>query len=101
MIDYKMFKPQGILAQFVCSFWNLDAQVKESTPFAHRALPDNCVELIFYCNGNLSISSIQGDEGKTFVSGVYGQAQKFRQFKTNNDFSLFGVYLYPYTLNLL
>jgi AraC-like DNA-binding protein len=101
MADYKMFKPQGVLAQFVRIFWNLEVQVEGSSPFVHRALPDNCVELIFYCKGSLSISSPDGDEGKTFASGIFGQAQKFRQFKTNHDFSLFGVYIYPYTLNLL
>jgi hypothetical protein len=101
MIHYEMFKPQGVLAQFVRLFWHLDGKVKEGDPFTHRALPDNCVELIFYCKGSLSISSDHGDEGKTFSSGVFGQAQKFRQFKTNNDFTLFGVYLYPYTVKLL
>jgi AraC-like DNA-binding protein len=101
MVDYKMFKPQGVLAQFVRFFWNLEAQVDGSNPFVHRALPDNCAELIFYCKGNLSISSPDGDEGKTFASGIFGQAQKFRQFKTNHDFSLFGVYIYPYALNSL
>jgi AraC-like DNA-binding protein len=96
-----MHKPQGVLAQFVRFFWSLEARVESIHPFVHRALPDNCVELIFYCKGNLSISSLDGDEGRTFTSGVFGQAQKFRQFKTNSDFCLFGVYLYPYTLKML
>lgn len=101
MVDYKMVKPHGALAQFVRFFWNLTVEVKGNDPFVHRALPDNCMELIFYCKGSLSISSRDGDEGKTFASGIFGQAQKFRQFKTHQDFSLFGVYIYPYTLNLL
>ena len=102
MIEYKMFKPQGVLAQFVRFFWTLEAHVSLGDgPFVHRALPDNCVELIFYCKGSLSISSLDGDEGNTFPSGIFGQAQKFRQFKTNHDFNLFGVYIYPYTLNVL
>jgi AraC-like DNA-binding protein len=101
MVDYRMYKPQGALAHFVRFFWGLDVQVEGSSPFVHRALPDNCLELIFYCKGSLSISSLDGDEGNTFASGIFGQAQKFRQFKTNDDFNLFGVYLYPYALNLL
>src|SRR5687767_10750132 len=101
MIQYSMHKPQGVLAHYVRFFWSLEAQVEGNDPFIHRALPDNCIELIFYCNGNLSISSLEGDEGRTFTSGVFGQAQKFRQFKTNNNFSLFGVYLYPYTVKML
>jgi AraC-like DNA-binding protein len=101
VIDYKMFKPHGVLAHFVRFFWNLEAQVDGSCPFVHRALPDNCIEVIFYCKGDLSITSRDGDEGKTFSSGIFGQAQKFRQFKTNRDFSLFGVYIYPYALNTL
>jgi AraC-like DNA-binding protein len=101
MIQYHMYKPQGILADFVRFFWSLEAQVEAAEPFIHRTLPDNCLELIFYCKGKLSISSLEGDEGKTFASGVFGQAQKFRQFMTNSDFNLFGVYLYPYSLKIL
>lgn len=93
-----MFKPQGVLREYIKFFWSLEAEVDAHEPFVHRALPDNCVELIFYCKGKLSITSLSGPEGYTFTSGLFGQAQKFRQFKTNADFSLFGVYLYPYSL---
>ena len=96
-----MHKPQGVLAQYVRFFWSLEAEVSASDSFLHRALPDNCVELIFYCKGELSISSPSGDEGMTFSSGVFGQAQKFRQFRSTSDFALFGVYLYPYSFKKL
>jgi len=59
------------------------------------------MELIFYLKGKLSISSSSGDEGSTFTSGVFGQTQKFRQFKTADDFSLFGVYLYPHVFKCM
>lgn len=96
-----MHTPQGILGEYVRFFWSLEAHVDAMDSFVHRALPDNCVELIFYCKGTLAISSVDGDEGSTFTSGVFGQAQKFRQFKTNSSFHLFGVYLYPYSSKLL
>ena len=96
MIQYRMVKPQVVLGEYVRFFWRLDAEFQRSDPFVHRALPDNCVELIFYCRGNLAISSSAGEEGNTFTSGAFGQAQKYRQFKTGSDFRLFGVYLYPY-----
>lgn len=101
MVNYRMYEPQGTLAQFVRFFWSLEAEVGPSDSFVHRALPDNCLELIFYCKGKLSISSPEGDEGNTFSSGVFGQAKKFRQFRTESGFSLFGVYLYPYSLKML
>jgi AraC-like DNA-binding protein len=100
MVKYRTFKPKGILAEFVRFFWSLEACVESHNPFVHRALPDNCVELIFYCKGRLSVSSSDGAEGDTFTSGVFGQAQKFRLFRTPNDFCLFGVYLYPYSFRL-
>jgi AraC-like DNA-binding protein len=96
-----MYKPEGVLAEYVRFYWSLEAQVEGIDPFVHRALPDNCVELIFYCKGKLAISSLEGEEGNTFASGVFGQAQKFRQFKTQSNFHLFGVYLYPYSFKLL
>lgn len=102
MIQYNMQKPQGALADYVRFFWSLEAHISDMPlPFVHRALPDNCVELIFYCKGKLSISSLDGDEGHTFDSGIFGQVKKFRQFRTNSDFSLFGVYLYPYSFKTL
>lgn len=101
MVEYRMYKPNGILTQFVRFFWSLDARVGQGERFVHRTLPDNCLELIFYCKGKLSISSGKGDEGVTFGSGVFGQPQKYRQFRTEKDFYLFGVYLYPYSMRML
>ncbi|HYG19601.1 MAG TPA: helix-turn-helix transcriptional regulator [Ohtaekwangia sp.] len=101
MINYRIYAPQGILAQFVRFFWSLEAEVNYCESFVHRALPDNCPELIFYCKGSLSISSPDGEEGRTFSSGIFGQAKKFRQFRTERSFGLFGVYLYPYSLRML
>jgi AraC-like DNA-binding protein len=101
MINYRMYEPGGILGQFVKFFWSLEVQVLPYESFVHRALPDNCLELIFYCKGSLSISSQDGDEGNTFASGVFGQAKKFRQFRTTSNFILFGAYLFPYSLRML
>jgi AraC-like DNA-binding protein len=101
MMQYRMFRPQGVLGEFVRFFWSLEAEVQGMEPFVHRALPDNCVELIFYCKGKLAISSSEGEEGNTFASGVFGQAQKYRLFKTERNFHLFGVYLYPYSFKML
>lgn len=101
MAQYRMLKAEGILADYVRFFWTLDVQVCKENPFIHRTLPDNCVELIFYCKGKLSISSATGDEENTFTSGFFGQLRSFRQFKTSDDFSLFGIYLYPYSLKAL
>jgi AraC-like DNA-binding protein len=101
MIQYRMLEPHGVLGEYVRFFWSLDAQVEGMDSFVHRALPDNCVELIFYCRGKLAISSSEGEEGNTFASGVFGQAQKYRQLKTRDNFHLFGVYLYPYTFKML
>ena len=101
MTKYKMFKPQGALSAYVKFFWSLEAELGGNEPFVHRALPDNCMEFIFYIKGNLSISSSSGPEGKTFTSGIFGQAEKFRLFKTETAFSLFGVYLYPFSSTYL
>jgi AraC-like DNA-binding protein len=101
MVNYTTQKPMEELSDYIRFFWTLDVNIGSVTPFVHRALPDNCLELIFYCRGNFSITSPSGDEGHTFPSGVFGHAQKFRQFKTNSDFTLFGVYLYPHSFKAL
>jgi AraC-like DNA-binding protein len=98
MLKYCTYNPPRELTDYVRFFWSLDAEVISFGNFVHRALPDNCFELIFYPVGQFSISSLNGAEGNTFRSGIFGQADKFRLFKTDRDFSLFGVYLYPYSL---
>lgn len=101
MAKYRMLKAEGILADYVRFFWTLEVEVCKDDPFIHRTLPDNCVELIFYCKGKFAIRSAAGEEGTTFTSGVFGQLSSFRQFKTSEDFTLFGVYLYPYSLKVV
>lgn len=102
MVKYRSYKPAGVLSEYVRLFWSLEARVDGTNgPFVHRALPDNCIELIFYCDGKLAIASADGEEGYTFSSGIFGHAQKFRQFKSHDSFHLFGVYLYPSTLRIL
>src|SRR3954467_13617256 len=101
MVKFTSQRPIPQLADYVRFFWSLEAQIDSYEPFVHRALPDNCLELIFYCKGQLSISSSSGNEGNTFTSGVFGHAHKFRQFRTVNDFTLFGVYLYTHSLKTL
>jgi AraC-like DNA-binding protein len=101
MIRYTTQIPRPELKDYVRFFWTLDVEVGSSAPFVHRALPDNCLEMIFYCRGAFSITSPSGGEGNTFQSGVFGQAQQFRQFKTSNDFTLFGVYLYPHSFKTI
>jgi AraC-like DNA-binding protein len=100
-MNYSTQKPPLELSDYVRFFWTLEVDVGSGDPFVHRALPDNCLELIFYCRGQFSITSSLGDEGNTFTSGVFGHAQKYRQFKTSNSFTLFGVYLYPHFLKML
>lgn len=100
-MKYSTQKPPEALSDYVRFFWTLEAKVAPAEPFVHRALPDNCLELIFYCQGRFSISSSNGEEGNTFTSGVFGHAQKYRQFTTNSDFTLFGVYLYPHSFKML
>jgi len=101
MVKYSTQNPPEALSDYVRFFWTLEAKVGSKEPFVHRALPDNCLELIFYCQGRFSISSAKGNEGNTFTSGVFGHAQKYRQFTTNSDFTLFGVFLYPHSLKML
>ena len=101
MVKYSTQKPCEALSDYVRFFWTLEAKVGEMEPFVHRALPDNCLELIFYCQGRFSISSSTEKKETLFTSGVFGHAQKYRQFTTNNDFTLFGVYLYPHSFKML
>jgi AraC-like DNA-binding protein len=97
-MQYYTIKPSASIADYVRFFWVLEGEGSSSNPFFHRALPDYCPELIFYCNGHFTFDRNRSTPEKTFSSGIYGQSQHYYKFKAELKFRIFGAYLYPYTI---
>lgn len=97
-MNFYTIDPPKELAEHVRFFWALEGKATSLQPFVHRVLAEHCAEFIFYYKGGFEIFSKNHAIRDTFSSGIYGPAQQFCQFKTDKEFGMFGVYLYPYAI---
>ena len=98
---YFTIAPPEKLADYVRYFWVLEGEASVDRPYIHRSMADGCAELIFHYEGVfdelLQTSSIE----KSFSAGLAGQSQLYRRFRINQNFGIFGVYLYPFAVSQL
>jgi len=64
-------------------------------------MADGCAELVFHYNGIFDevIKDRQAD--KSFSAGLAAPSQYFRSFSIEQNFGIFGVYLYPFAITQL
>jgi AraC-like DNA-binding protein len=98
---YYTIQPGEALSDYVQFFWVLEGEASRQQPFVHRALAAHCAELIFYYKGSFVQYRRNEEPTTTFTSGLFAQSRQFSVFETTDNYSLFGVYLYPYTMPLL
>ena len=97
-MNYYTIPPPLKLAQYIQFFWVLEGSAAAETPFYHRVLAESSPEWIFYCKGQFEVYGTGSDLHTTSFSCLSGQMQNFKKLHTLNDFCLFGVYLFPYTI---
>ncbi|MCE6990908.1 helix-turn-helix domain-containing protein [Dyadobacter sp. CY323] len=100
-MKYLTFAPPPALAGFVRYYWALEHQVSVENPYVHRTMADGCAELIFHYKGRFEEFKPAGSTELSFTSGVHGPTDHFRRFSINQDFGIFGVYLYPFAIPVL
>lgn len=96
-MKFKITKPPPQLADYVRLFWFLEFNATKDKPFAHHSFAHHCCEVIFCYKGHFRIQSAL-DLEKTLVSGIYGQTRTISKVTSDEDFGIFGFYLYPYAL---
>ena len=100
-MKYFTIPPSPALAKYVRFFWVLEHEVGTGKPYIHRTMADGCAELIFHYKGRFD-EFISGENTKaSFHSGIHGQSQHFKRFIIQEDFGIFGVYLYPFAIPVL
>ncbi|MGI9542235.1 MAG: AraC family transcriptional regulator [Cyclobacteriaceae bacterium] len=93
-MNYHTIQPSKELAKYVRYFWVHEGSASISKTYVHRSMADGCVELLFHYKGQFD--ELDGDlVEKSFVSGIHGQSNKLRRFRINQNFGIFGAYLYP------
>ncbi len=98
MINYFSIKPSPSLANYVRKFWVLEGDILKDQSYLHRTMADGSAELFFHYSGVFDELHFDNKIEKSFSSGISGPSQKFNRFCINQNFGMFGVYLYPFAL---
>jgi AraC-like DNA-binding protein len=95
---YRTIPPPPQLAPYVRCFWVYEGEASVRAPFVHRSYADGCAEMVFHYRGVFEQVYDDRPAERSWSSGVHAQSAQFTRFITNENFGLFGVYLYPYTI---
>jgi AraC-like DNA-binding protein len=91
-MDYGIIQPPLHLSDYVRFYWFIEGNL----PYTHHAFAYPCPELIFCYKGHFKYSVGHG-KNSSLTSGIFGQTETFSVVTLNNeDFGIFGVYLYPH-----
>lgn len=96
---YRTIPPPISLQKYVRHFWVLEGDVSNDKPYVHRAMADGSSELIFHFKGVFEELISDAETIQSFTAGLDGQSQFMRRYSINQNFGIFGVYLYPYAIN--
>ncbi|MHA4807530.1 helix-turn-helix domain-containing protein [Flavitalea flava] len=104
-MNYYTISAGPLLADYVRYFWVLEGDPSCDGPgdgtYTHRSMACGCPELCFHYQGTF-VELLEGDKTeKSFLTGINGQSQYFRRFRTSETFGLFGAFLYPFAVPLL
>ncbi|RYE24131.1 MAG: AraC family transcriptional regulator [Sphingobacteriales bacterium] len=95
MVTYYTIPPPKHLQKYVRFFWVFEMKHTNAEPYIYRSMADGCTEIIFHYKGEFIELDTPGN-GRQGYSLIHGQSQQYRRFITNDDFGIFGAYLYPY-----
>lgn len=95
---YYTIAPPHHLKKYVRFYWVLES---DKPYYIHRSMADVCPEMVFHYRGQFDELKQDGTVVKSSLSGIQGPANKVSWFQIEESFGIFGVYLYPYTLQSL
>lgn len=95
---YQVFHPPLQLAPYVRFFWALEGEVARGEEFVHRSMADGSVEIVFHYHGTFDEIHSDGSVEASPLSNIQAQSTSFRRFSTDENFGLFGTYLFPFAI---
>lgn len=99
-INFEFTRPPAELGGLIKYFWVLEGTVSPGEPYHHRALVDGCAQMLFAFKGGFQ--RLEEDEaGPVLTSALACQTQHPRTYSLKEDFGLFGVCLYPFSIPYL
>jgi AraC-like DNA-binding protein len=92
--------PSALLSGYVRFFWVFEGDASAGKPYIHRSMADCCAEIVFNYRARLDPLESGSHPGSSFYSGIHGPTQTFRRFAANDNFGIFGAYIYPFAIPL-
>ena len=97
---YQKFLPPPHLQDYVRFFWVLESTSSTQIPYVYRSMADGCLELVFHYKGHFT-EITNGVSIPQVGSLIHAQSKQFRRFITQEQFGIFGAYIYPYAADRL
>lgn len=95
---YQTFDPPPRLIPYVRAFWVYEGEASAAEPYVYRGYADGCTELVFHYRGPFDLVRPDNVEEKSLAAGIHAQTRKFSRWIVKRDWSIFGCYLYPYSI---
>lgn len=96
---YHTIQPPNSLQKYVRHFWVLEGDASKEEPYVHRAMADGSAELLFHYKGVFEELISDTETIQSYTAGLDGQSQRMKRYSINQNFGIFGVYLYPFAIN--
>ncbi|TWF33880.1 AraC-like DNA-binding protein [Chitinophaga polysaccharea] len=91
-MEYGIIQPPKHLTDYVRFYWFVEGNL----PYVHHAFAYPCPEFIFCYKGHFKYG-MEHRKDTTLTSGIFGQTATFSRVTLNNDnFGIFGIFLYPH-----
>lgn len=97
-MKYFTIPPPPSLAAYVRCFWVYEGEASAAEPYVYRGYADGCTELVFHYRGVYDLLIDDGIREKTFAAGIHAQTRTFSRCIIDEDFGIFGCYLYPFAI---
>ncbi|MEM8568401.1 MAG: helix-turn-helix domain-containing protein [Bacteroidota bacterium] len=89
--NFEFIKPNQHVLDYVKYFWILEGTASEEVPYRHSTIPDGTGQLLFFIKGSI--------EGQNTV--YYGPSIESGEYILSEDFCIFGVCFYPFSIPFL
>jgi AraC-like DNA-binding protein len=97
-MKYYTIPPPASLAGLVRFFWVLETSEGDEEAYTHRSMADGCAEMIFHYKGVFEELLPANDTKPSGISGIAGPSRQFTGFRIQEDFGIFGAYLFPFAI---
>ncbi|MCH8550861.1 MAG: helix-turn-helix domain-containing protein [Natronospirillum sp.] len=102
MIDnFEFLAPPADLQSFIKFIWVFEGRASAEDPYFHRTPVDGCTQLIFAFRGGFCRQADPSQCSQQLKSALIAQTTTSLTYRLSEDFGLFGVCLYPFSIPYL